>query len=238
MPAGASVTKILVGENQTVGKLPLIIAALQIGNSAVHYFVNGDTTVTENLWTEYVLPAETATLLDLAIGMNYLDQDYRLGTYALYTVGSDLNLTFTSVPDEYNNTHSFEIAAPLGATAIQTLPDINNSNISTLFVGGNGLWICESQTQSAAATASPKTIAQTTEIPNTESLSSITQFLARQDEDYVSLWIRDNSQVLWYVRGNQLGTDDTAPRNCRLSGGGQPSAQNVGRTTLEGLPRF
>ena len=221
MPAGASVTKILVGENQTVGKLPLIVAAVQIGNDAEHYFVNGDTTVTENCWSVYVLPAQTAEMIDLAIGMVWFDQNYWLGTYALYTVGSDLNLSFSSVPDAENITHSFALAAPAGTTVLQTLPDINDANVSTLFVSGNGLYVYESQAQMDAINppTNPPPSGWTKEtvpaalISDDAAFSNVTQMLARQDDSHVSLWVRNSSQVLWYVRGDQLGADDDAPRN-------------------------
>jgi len=221
MPSGASVTKILVGENQTVGKLPLIIAAIQNGSNAEHYFVSGDSTKTNNLWTKYVLPAQTGTLIDLAIGMVYFDNDYWLGTYALYTVGSDLNLTFSSVPDATNITHSFQLAAPAGTTVLQTLPDINDANVSTLFASGNGLYVFESQTQ--MDTINPQTSPPLPDwtkgtvpaalISDDAAFSNVTQMLARQDDTHVSLWVRNSEQVLWYVRGDQLGKSDDAPRN-------------------------
>lgn len=209
-PDGATVERILVGQNSNVSKIPLIIGNVQIGTSAQHYFIQGDTTKTNfseynssstNTWLEYQMPEGATEILDLSIGTMYLHKKYRLGTYALYNVGTELRLTFTSVPDLLLKlSYDLQLTPPAGTVAIQALPDQNENDVSMLFAAGNGLYIFESANQLSAVTNNVPATA--TLISDVSAFSNISQMIARQDSSHISIWVRDN-QVLWYVRGTQ-----------------------------------
>lgn len=229
-PSDAIVTKLLVGSNSSLSSVPLVIAAVQSGDSALNYFIQGDTTKTNcqnfdagstSCWWPYVMPEGAQTLLDLVIGSMYLDQYYRLGTYALYTVGDELELMFTSVPDQYYQPHYWKLTAPAGAVALQTLPDPDPAwqGCSTLYVGGNGLSVFEASAQLSNAAAAQS-------ISSDAAFADVKQLLARADSSHVSLWVRNHDQSLYYLRGDQnsMARNWTTPLSLR---------QNVARIAAQ-----
>jgi hypothetical protein len=234
-PAGGVVTKLVLGSNSAISAVPLVIASVQVGGAVHNYFIQGDPAKTDchlfdpnasTCWWPYQLPEGATTLTDLVIGTMYLDQAYRLGTYALYQIGQEEHLMFSSVPDSYYLSHYRKLTAPAGAVALQTVPDPDPAwqGCSTLYVGGNGLSSFEAAAQSADnATA--------TVVSADAVFGSTTELLVRADSQHVSVWAKNHNQVLYYLRGDQASTarNWTAPLSLR---------QNVARiAALRNQPR-
>lgn len=225
-PDGAAVTKILIGK--TLTDAPLVIAATEDNNQAQHYFVQGDVTKTDypplsnTCWTLYNEPEDATNLLDLQIGLMYINNAKQNGTYALYNIENDnqteLRLMFTAIPDGTTNiSPSVSLDVPAGTVAIQTVPDKNNLDISIVIAGGNGLYIFESAPQVSAATTTPKGVAPNRLISNDAGFANVTQLIAREDASSISIWTTNNDQALYYVKGTQNSSarDWTTPLSLR-----------------------
>ncbi len=235
IPAGAVVTKLVLGSNTAISKVPLVIASVESAGAALNFFLQGDPTKNDchnfdaastSCWWPYQLPEGATSLQDLVIGTMYLDQAYRLGTYTLYQVGSAEHLMFTSVPDAYYLPHFRQLTPPAGAKLLQTLPDPDPAwnGCSTLYVGGTGLSIFEASAQSTDNATGQVISADA-------AFADVTQLLARADSTHVSLWVKTHNQVLYYLRGDQHSTarNWTVPLSLR---------QNVARiAALRNQPR-
>ncbi|MCA9525048.1 MAG: hypothetical protein KC549_01975, partial [Myxococcales bacterium] len=153
----------------------------------------------DGTWQPYAQPQDVRTLLDVKLGRLKLDR-VRRGTYTLFeTNGGQLSLQFSSLPDPQTGgpPHTRTLPVPAGATCLGVLADPEAGGCSTLFVGGEGIYVFEADAQGAMGAAASR-------IPDSSApFTGLTALAIRQDRHHLSVWALDRSQRLTYTRGDQ-----------------------------------
>lgn len=195
-----NVSKIILGESDNSG-IPIIIAnATTDGTNYDRYLVNGDTKSSDNLWTLWPLPQNAHTkdgsnpIVDVALGK--LSDLGLTGTYTLYYVGNDLQLTFDSVQKFNGQVISHAMTIPDGAQALATVVGDSNGN-TELYVAGNGIYRFPVNGQGNSD--------QAIKIANSLQASAQTELEALADDNNIALWFLDEG-VLSYIHGTRTAT--------------------------------
>ncbi|HEU5226197.1 MAG TPA: hypothetical protein VFU49_00190 [Ktedonobacteraceae bacterium] len=190
---GLQITKILLGGSDVQGGLPLmIVATTQGGGNAAHYVVNMDTAQTDptNLWTLFPLPNNTNGFIDLAIGRLSLGR----GVYALYQVGPNLTLEFTTFKDQFGHgPYNVSLTPPPGTQTMFPLPGAHG--YTDLYVAGDyGISVFHAWEQQSGLDAHPVVDAQA--FPEAQGL---TELIACSDTSKVAVWAIGRQEKLLYV---------------------------------------
>lgn len=182
-----AVSQFYMGNDQYGGNI--IIAVARVNNQDMHYFINPDASDTSWNWLSYVLPENADQIYDIAIGSSSLG----FGSFALYQVGPNTALSFTSFPESNGQTHNRSYAnIPASARCIESIADDNNYGYAHLFVGGNSLVWYPSTEQSSSATY------------QTLATDTIVELDVRQDSDQISIWWINLSEELFFSQGSQV----------------------------------
>lgn len=185
--AQPKVSQFYMGNDQYSGNI--IIAVARVNNQYQHYFVNPDATDTSWDWRSYVLPETADEIYDIAIG----SCSKGFGSFALYKVGPNTALSFTSFPSSNGQTHNRQYTSiPNNAKCIEAIADNNNYGYAHLFVGGDSLVWYPSTEQSSDA--SFQTLANNT----------VVELDVRQDSSQISIWWIDPSENLYFSQGTQV----------------------------------
>ncbi|MEO0338228.1 MAG: hypothetical protein AAF242_03345 [Bacteroidota bacterium] len=229
MPTGGIIKKIVSGNHTSRTKPPLIMTAIQESSGYINnYFVNNDASDPNGVWEKYNLPDDTDDLLDIAPGKHSTKGE---GAYALYNdPNNNLNLIFTSKKDQYGKTSKISLTPPAGAKYLQTLPDTRHQqHASLLFIAGQGIHFLDSTNQ--------KTSTIPSSITADGDFNSLTQLVARQDNNKVVLWAlneENHQNNLYYINGDQAAHRNWTTPNMLRSNVSQIAAfRNSLRSTNE-----
>ena len=200
-----SVSALKLGQGSTAG-VPVIIADATVdGTNYDRYVVNSDPSVLTNLWSLLPLPQNAHSsdgsnpIVDTAIGK--LSDLGLVGTYSLYYVGQDLQLTFDTIDLFNGQILSHAMTVPDGARSLATIVGDSNGN-TELYVAGNGLFRFPVTGQGNSDLA--------IKIADTLAADAQTELEVLSDDQNIAAWILDEG-VLTYVHGtkdaNPIWTD-------------------------------
>ncbi len=166
------ITDILIGGDDNNG-LPLVIAVAESAGKVGRYQVNPNTGDSSWMWTPFVFPDSVNLdgMRAMAVGQVFGDQ----GVFALYDVGSDQRLEFTSLPDpKFHKTSNYAFTIPSGMTSIDVVPGSGNS--SDLFVAGAGVLLFSASGSASSVVCTPA------------QAGNITRLVTRSDGTTTSVW--------------------------------------------------
>ena len=138
-----SVSRIIMGDSDHDGIPSIIVMATSDGTNYDRYIVKADVTVQDKLWSLWPIPQNahrtdgTDPIVDIAIGK--LSDFGMYGTYSLYYVGDDLQLTFDTLQTLNGQTLSHQMVVPASAHALATVPGDSSGN-TDLFAAGDGIY--------------------------------------------------------------------------------------------------
>ncbi|TDL15920.1 hypothetical protein BD410DRAFT_795906 [Rickenella mellea] len=174
---------------------------------ATHYLVDIDSSNTnvETLWTEYALPNDAATILDLAVGNHPIGDVPNSGfetrgTYALYkTAGGDTVLNFTTLLDTtFNQSFHFQLSVPADTQTIYAVTN-SDSGFTDVYVGGGSqLGFFAASNQLSGSTSTP-----IGNVPN------VAELAVSYAGDSVSIWALDSNNSLWRLQSDKLPSEST-----------------------------
>lgn len=193
---GLRITKILLGGSAIEGGPPLmIVATTQQGGNAAHYTVDADTRNTDPalLWKLFPLPNNTDSFIDLAIGRLLLGR----GVYALYQVGPNLTLEFTTFKDKFGHgPYNISLVPPPGTKTLFPLP--NAHGYTDLYVAGDhGISLFPAWEQPSGSNAHVVVDAQI--FPEAQGL---TELIASADASKTAIWAIGGQEKLLYTTGD------------------------------------
>lgn len=129
LESGSARTPLLVAQGKKVGSIGRVD----------HYLVVADNAQINPEWREIQLPNDIDDLLDVTYGWHKGLE----GLWALYTVGNDRVLEFTSVidPEFLTSIHVKYEDPPPDLARISAIPNPKNRKNSDLFVAGDGVYV-------------------------------------------------------------------------------------------------
>ncbi|HEX3076490.1 MAG TPA: hypothetical protein VHQ24_06480 [Lachnospiraceae bacterium] len=184
---GSKMEKIYMGEGSDSTK-PLTLVAIERDNQADYYLLNNN--IEENwVWKPLEIPENARKIQDLALGK----QNGYPGVYCLYDTIDGRSLEFTSFPVKDYNDDTFSIFFELPSsdessdeiTSFAVLP--SGSGSDNVYAAGKSLYLF----RQVNADIDLVKIADKDRIPPIQTL------LARQDSNYVTLWMVSDDENLW-----------------------------------------
>lgn len=185
------ITQILMGTSDDGQGPPLTIVAATGRKEASHYRVNADVADVSFVWKDYPLPENADEILDLAIGTVFGDR----GVYALYRVGADQTLEFSSLPDPKFNGKVSRYAFRLPGRAASIAVTAGDGDSSDLYVAGEGVHVFRGSGERPAVIAAP------------DVLSRVRRLIVRRDERHVAVWTVGAGEALHYIHGRAGASD-------------------------------
>ncbi|WP_048050996.1 hypothetical protein [Methanosarcina soligelidi] len=177
---GSKMKKIYMGEGLDSTKL-LTLVAIERDDKADYYLLNNN--IEEDwVWKPLTIPENAIVIHDLALGK----QSGYSGAYCLYDTIEGRSLQFTSFPikEFHGDTFScfFEPPSSNKITSFAVLPSGCYSD--SVYAAGEGLYLFYQGSED------PIKIADKNKIP-------VQTLLARQDNNYVTLWMVGDDKNLW-----------------------------------------
>lgn len=186
---GASVEKIILGSTDDGKGAPMVLVIAKHDGEDKRYFINANFTDTSWIWKPYPIPQNADHVLDVTVGT----YGGLRGTWALYMVGPNKVLMFTSmktpqVPQPINVQYK---PVPPGAATLATLPGKGGG--SDLYVGGDGLYVYKTETRPPQAIT----------IADAKAAPGVTEMILAQDHENVSIWAMSSQEQLLHVQGQK-----------------------------------
>ncbi len=187
---GVQITQIKLGTNNDHQGTPTVLAIVEVNGEEKHYFVNSNFSNTSWIWQAYPIPHNADKILDVAVGTFGVR-----GTWALYTVGAEKVLTFTSLRTAqmpqpidiiYKN-------MPPNLQAIGTLPSKDGKN-TDVYAAGDGLYVYRTVTPPHG---SPTYVT----ITDRSAVPGASELILSQAGNTVSIWAMDENEQLVFVQG-------------------------------------
>jgi hypothetical protein len=185
-----SIDHILMSAGASPTDAPVVLATATGGTGeAQRFYVNADLTTQLNLWQPWPVPQNASRILDVAVGTLPV---LGAGSFALYLVGSTLQLDFTMATQMSGQYISRSFTPPAGAAALGTLQHPDGT--TDLYMAGNGVYVYTSDNMQAYATP--------VQIGTTLNAGIGTELAVRQDSGSIALWVLDQG-VLSYMHGTK-----------------------------------
>lgn len=185
-----SIDHILMSAGASPTDLPVVLAtATGSTGEAQRFYVNADVTTQLNLWQPWPVPQNASRILDVAVGTLPV---LGAGSFALYLVGSTLQLDFTMAAQMSGQYISRSFAPPKGAAALGMLQ--NPDGTTDLYIAGNGVYVYTSDNMQPNATP--------VQIGTTLNAGIGTELAVRQDSSNIAIWVLDQG-VLSYMHGTK-----------------------------------
>jgi hypothetical protein len=202
-PNGLNIKKVAsinIGASNVTDQPIIIAEATTDGTNFDRYVINSNPSTVDDLWVLFPLPQNAHTddgsnpILDVAIGK--CKSLGLTGTYSLYYVGKDLQLTFDSIQKIGGQIISHALTVPENAQALSTVVADSDGN-TELYVAGNGVFrfaVDKQGSTDEAVKIAPSLVAD-----------SQTELEVLCDDTDIAIWFLDQG-VLSYVHGTRGAT--------------------------------
>lgn len=204
LPKGTSVTRLKMGTSDDDNGSPLVLAVAKTKKNGipVHYRINSDFNDPSWTWADLTMPEDADECLDVAIGTV---EGMGRGIYALYRIGNEFNLVFTSLPVTFDGqliTESVQLTLEknLNPRVISALPD--EDGFTDLYVSGDGIYRFPSSVQ-VTSYARGEQVADASSL-----LAGVNKLLVRQDSSHISLWGCNQQDQLVYTFFEKEGSGE------------------------------